>query len=509
MEKNNFKEPVESLIKKPIKCSCGKTHKTELSGVLIAEDAALCIPGLVAKYKEKQIFLVADDTTMDVLGSLIVRMIASEGFKVKKFVFRSDEPIVCNHQNLGKLVVALPKDAAIVIAVGAGSIADLAKYLCFKSNLPLIMCPTAASSDSFAAPFSTFFDDNGNVQVFKAITPKAIVADLSVICAAPKDMTKNGISAALSKYISIFDWYLSAMINGTFFCSEIAGYILRELKKLKALVSRGTSLSSKELIDCLLRSLISVGVSADYAGSLLISKGSESSLADYLYHKLKQKDRTVSINLLKGFAACYCVNIYDIMSDADPDFQNAIMEYRGYSWSAYGKEIHRVYDEKADKILSESSGRRFSEAEFDRRIKELEQNFAKIKNDMKKLLPRYVEFKSVFQQLDMPYSFADLGIFKADAVDALEYSFLADTRYGMFAMLWDLAMINSCAKSQTRDIPELHNPPEPEEPTVFMDGQNPQNSPRFNQNRGSNKGSLQGDKPNDLSGFNEWTTYGV
>ncbi len=503
VEKNNFKEPVESLIKKPIKCSCGKTHKTELSGVLIAENANLCIPGLISKYKEKQIFVVADENTMDVAGSSIVRMIGADGFKVKKYVFPGDEPIVCNHQSLGKLVVALPKDTAIVIAVGGGSLIDLAKYLCFKSAVPLIACPTAASSDSFAAPFSTFFDEKGNVQVFKSITPKAIVADLSVICAAPKEMTKNGIAAALSKYISVFDWYLSAMVNGTFFCSEIAGYILKELKRLKQLVSRGTSLSSKELIDCLLRSLISVGVSADYAGSLLVSKGSESSLADFLYQKLKQKDREVSINLLKGFAACYCVNIYDILSDADPDFSNAMMEYRGYSWSAYGREIHRVYGEKADKILSESSGRRFSEAEFERRIKELEQNFSRIKTDMKKLLPRYVEYKSVFRQLDMPYSFADLGIFKADAVDALEYSFLADTRYGLFGMLWDFAMINSCAKSQTRDIPELHNPPE--EPTVFS-----------KQNEVSKFGQNQPDKTpttskpdSDLSGFSEWTTYGV
>ncbi len=148
-------------------------------------------------------------------------------------------------------------ESEVVYAVGGGLVADTAKYLAVKLDLPLIVLPTALSVDAFLTSASGFRRD-GCVYYIETKPPEALTLDLEVIAAAPDWIRATGITAVLSIATGAWDWkfahehgknppdmefipwvYKNALsiLNGVLDCAEAAG--------------RGDKEGLKTLYDCL------------------------------------------------------------------------------------------------------------------------------------------------------------------------------------------------------------------------------------------------------------------
>lgn len=446
-----FFGPIEELVTKQIKCSCGRTHRAQVPGILIEHGAVDALPQLLAAYKNKTIFVIGDGNTMVALGDRAVTMLAAEGFTPRKFVFPGRPSPACDHRRLGELLVSVPEDTGVVLAVGSGTICDMAKYLCFKEELPLVELLTAASADSFALPFSTFID-NKRISIERSVAPKAIIADLDVLAKAPKKLTVSGLGSAFAKFVSVFDWYLSNVVTGTYFCPEAASYLLSQVRDLGGAVSCGFSVTSDELVEPLIRCLISSGVLCGMVGTLQLARGAESALADFMYERALNVGGKPDIGILRGFSACTCVHVYDNLTAHRPDFKLGESALEGFGWVDYNREMLRVYGERAEDILSATDGMYFSDDAHFRRVRTLELCWDDIISDLKKLMPPYSQLLPLYQMLSFPYKFAQLGMKKDDAQDTLLYSFLLSDRYNLFSMLWDLGLIDRVTGWMTRDL---------------------------------------------------------
>lgn len=88
-----------------------------------------------------------------------------------------------------------------VIALGGGKTIDTAKGLADNLDVPIVVCPTIASSDAPTSRLIVLYDDAHKVVgvEFLAMNPAAVIVDTQVIVQAPARFFAAGIGDAISK----------------------------------------------------------------------------------------------------------------------------------------------------------------------------------------------------------------------------------------------------------------------------------------------------------------------
>jgi glycerol-1-phosphate dehydrogenase [NAD(P)+] len=102
----------------------------------------------------------------------------------------------------------LEATGAIAVAVGSGTINDLAKLASAKARRPYIAVATAASMDGYTA-FGASIMHEGSKQTFPCPAPLAVIADLDVIAKAPEGMNASGYADLLAKCPAGADWIIA------------------------------------------------------------------------------------------------------------------------------------------------------------------------------------------------------------------------------------------------------------------------------------------------------------
>jgi glycerol-1-phosphate dehydrogenase [NAD(P)+] len=110
--------------------------------------------------------------------------------------------------SVDELQVALGSVQAIPVAVGAGTINDLAKLAAHRLNRPYMVVATAASMDGYTA-YGASITHHGSKQTFDCPAPRAVLADLEVIACAPRAMNAAGYADLLAKSVAGADWIVA------------------------------------------------------------------------------------------------------------------------------------------------------------------------------------------------------------------------------------------------------------------------------------------------------------
>lgn len=89
-----------------------------------------------------------------------------------------------------------------IIGLGGGKVLDTAKTAAAKTNIPVIISPTIASSDAPCSAVAVIYDEKGNVcgfEFFKS-NPDLVLVDSQMIANAPVHTLVAGIGDALATY---------------------------------------------------------------------------------------------------------------------------------------------------------------------------------------------------------------------------------------------------------------------------------------------------------------------
>ncbi|MCX8064060.1 MAG: iron-containing alcohol dehydrogenase [Candidatus Hydrogenedentes bacterium] len=108
-----------------------------------------------------------------------------------------------------------------VIGIGGGVACDMAKFISWKKEIPLILLPTVISVD---APFtaSIAIRENDVVKYVGSVVPNEIIIDYNIISQAPPELNRAGVADILSIHTALWDWRLSSEKTGERYDSKIA-----------------------------------------------------------------------------------------------------------------------------------------------------------------------------------------------------------------------------------------------------------------------------------------------
>ncbi|TCL69886.1 glycerol-1-phosphate dehydrogenase [NAD(P)+] [Hydrogenispora ethanolica] len=187
------------------------------------------LPGVLAGHTG-EILLVADDRTHGVAGEQVLAKLKAVGFTVRECVLRRETSLVPDENALAEITQKVGADTGLLIALGAGTITDLTRFVSSRAGKPFVAIPTAPSMDGYASPVAVL-TLNGFKQTLPAAPPIAIVADPEIMATAPAIMIQAGFGDLLGKYTALADWKLDQLVNGEAFSDEIEAIVRTAIDK--------------------------------------------------------------------------------------------------------------------------------------------------------------------------------------------------------------------------------------------------------------------------------------
>ncbi|MHA2275069.1 MAG: iron-containing alcohol dehydrogenase [Candidatus Kariarchaeaceae archaeon] len=153
--------------------------------------------------------LIVDELTYDIAGKKVEDILKSA--KIDVHVLKIEGATM----EAVDIACELYKEvnAQFSVAVGGGTVIDVAKYSSFKENIPFVSVPTVASHDGISSARASIKTENRSFS-YEARPPTLVIGDVETMSKAPKRFAISGACDLLSNRTAVLDWYLSQRITG-------------------------------------------------------------------------------------------------------------------------------------------------------------------------------------------------------------------------------------------------------------------------------------------------------
>ena len=232
--------------------------------------------------------LVADGNTFPVLGEKVQAALQGAGLNVKSVVFNEPE-VVPDEDFIFQVLLRADQVERTYLAVGSGTLTDIARIVSHRTRRPFISLPTAPSVDGFTSPSASLAVRKIKTTVI-AQPPMAVFADLATLVAAPQKMIAAGYGDILGKAIALADWQLGHMLWDEPYSPEIAARVRKTLESCIAATPE-IGRATPEGVRKLMFSLIDSGMCMLDYGNSRPAAGCEHYMSHFLEMKLLREGR--------------------------------------------------------------------------------------------------------------------------------------------------------------------------------------------------------------------------
>lgn len=200
---------MKTIIRSPMKYIQGK-------GLI----ANLC--GEVSFLGQKGVMAIASPSAMRKYEKDIRSSFDAAKFKIEVRKFGGE----CSQKEIDEICEAVKKaDCDIVMGLGGGKTLDTAKAVAFTLELPVVIIPTAASSDAPCSALSVLYTEDGCFDKYLMLknNPEAVILDSAVVADAPSRLLVAGMGDALATYFEARACFHSRAVSiAGGVCSETA-----------------------------------------------------------------------------------------------------------------------------------------------------------------------------------------------------------------------------------------------------------------------------------------------
>jgi glycerol-1-phosphate dehydrogenase [NAD(P)+] len=244
--------------------------------------------------------LVADRNTYAVLGQAAETALRARAWDVKTVVLDAPE-VVPDEIFITQVLFHADQAERVYLAVGTGTVTDIARFVSHRTRRPFISLPTAPSVDGFTSPSASLVLKRSK-QTVMAQPPVAVFADLDILTAAPQPLIAAGFGDILGKAIALADWQLGHWLWGEPYSAEIARRVRNTLQQCIAAAPRLCP-ATADGIRQLMFSLVDSGLCMLDFGNSRPAAGAEHYMSHYLEMKLLREQRPA---VLHGAKVALC-----------------------------------------------------------------------------------------------------------------------------------------------------------------------------------------------------------
>lgn len=167
----------------------------------------------------------------------------------------------------------LEPDVELILAIGSGTIHDIARFCARERGLRFVSVPTAASVDGFCSTVAamTWY---GYKKTMPAVAPELVVADTDVIKKAPVELVRSGVGDIMAKYIALAEWKIAHLVTGEYLCPRILD-IMREAADTVTESVPGLLKGRDEAFESVTYALVMSGIAMQMMGNSRPASGAE------------------------------------------------------------------------------------------------------------------------------------------------------------------------------------------------------------------------------------------
>jgi glycerol-1-phosphate dehydrogenase [NAD(P)+] len=281
----------------------------------IGTDAAARLAGFARGLGPASSLLLSDDNTFRAGGDDVARALADAGVAVRHH--RLGARPVEGTDALGDEVAAAAGSADLLVAVGSGTVTDLAKYAGDKLGRPVLLYPTAASMNGYTSGI-TALKVRGLKRTLPCRPAAGVFANPNHVATAPQRMTAAGVADFLSKCSSSADWRASHVLLDVPFdpkAREFFEGIQEHLVEAAPRVGRG----DPQAVALVLEALLLSGFSMVIAGSSAPASGGEHLISHYLDMKSALYGSRHDLHGTQvGVATVHCLGLWERILALEP-----------------------------------------------------------------------------------------------------------------------------------------------------------------------------------------------
>lgn len=427
-------------------CICGREHKFT-SNVIVEKAAIYKLPDIIKGLGYKSVFIFADKNTYNAAGKMVESILNNSGITVKKYVFKKANPEP-DEASVGLAAMNFKSDCDVVIGVGSGVINDISKIIANVSNKKYIIVGTAPSMDGYASATSSM-TMNGLKISLDSKCADYIIGDLDILCKAPTKMMISGLGDMLAKYVSICEWRISNLINGEYYCEEIADLVRLSLKKC---VDNAEGLLKRDetAVKSVFEGLVICGAAMKLVGCSRPASGIE----HYLSHIWDM--RGVEFKTPVEYHGIQCavgtllaVELYEKIKQIIPNKQKAVAYVNDFDYNEWANELKAFLGKGADSMIAlEENEQKYNISIHEKRVIIIFEKWNEILKIIDEELPSLDDLINLYDKVKLPKTMREIGI--SEDILTLTFKSAKDIRdkYVLPRLCWDLGIIDEIVEER-------------------------------------------------------------
>ncbi|MDR2546807.1 MAG: sn-glycerol-1-phosphate dehydrogenase [Lachnospiraceae bacterium] len=481
-------------LQREIECACGRKHRIDCKYIFIEDGALARLPDVIAEGGFRRLLLIADENThaaidriSDESGSdtfdgsdgindgsisailqksgfiqLANTVVSGDGYpnclddseeamsphgesvsceeinngRYFYSVTLSSKTLLPDEEGIGGIVTAMLPGCDVIVAIGSGTLNDMCRFVSYKLGIPYIIVATAPSMDGYTSHVCAMITNRVKTTYYTHV-PFAVIGDLGVLAAAPKELIAAGVGDVLGKYISLVEWQIAHLITDEYYCPFVASIVREALEKTRAAVSRlGKEDSSPTAITVLMEALVLSGMAMTMADTSRPASGSEHHLAHYWEMQALLTGAPAALHGAKvGVATLIILHLYQQVAAGEINLTQT--RHRRFDEATYIQEIKVAYGSAAEAVIAlERESQKNSDTAVTARIDCLKEHHDEIMT-LISALPTADEISALLTAVGASLTISDINVSDELLTDSLRYAKEQRVRYGLLQMLYD------------------------------------------------------------------------
>lgn len=430
---------IYDYLNQEFECDCHRTHSTRLEVVEVCEDVKVKILEFLKNHDYKTIYMIEDENTHRVYGKELEDYLNAQGIVSDHVILGSE--LVPDERAVFDILVSMNRKYDYILAVGAGTLNDISKFISHKVSLDYGIAATAPSMDGFASIGAALITDNLKT-TYNCHVPTAIFADLDVIANAPMDMIKAGLGDIVGKYNCLVDWKIAHMIQGEYYCETIVNMVYKCIDEVVSHAD-GVLKRDKTAIKAIMEALIETGIAMGFVGNSFPASGSEHHISHYWEMKLLFAHHAPVFHGTKvGLATPGVLSLWKNLREEPIDFELCKERLRAFDQTQWEALVRDRFEGAAEGVIAlEKKAHKNNIENAVQRIDQIATHWEEIENIIDQDLPDPETVTDILKSIEAAYRPEQVGIEDTLVKDGVILAKEVRVRYGLLQLLWDLGLL--------------------------------------------------------------------